>query len=497
MNKRYIKRGFTGLKVFVFTALFLVSGMAGQDDITLPQTPAGTKLQAFLDVFNTGDADNYQSFIENNHVKSDDPRRSTEARVGIYQMLFNDLGQLEIHQILNAEDNSISVLMKSLKPTAQYEWVEFTLMLNEENHDLINSFQVLPGMPPLDLPGRPLSDDEITEMVRAFVDEKVSKDEFSGTILFARGDDIIYQDVRGKASLRFNIPMQFDTKLNLGSMNKMITAVAIGQLVDQGKLSFDDKLGDILPDFPMKDAAEKVTVHHLLTHTSGLGDYWTDEWERNWFWVRTLDDYLPYVVVDSLQFEPGDQFSYSNSGFIVLGMIIEKVSGQSYFDYVRENIYKPAGMENTYCYHMEDPIPNLAIGYTKTNFNGEPIPGWKNNFYRHAPQGGPAGGGFSTAPDLLKFIRALTDNKVISEQTRDILWEGKVPMGGPGMKYGYGFGDHHDLPYRYIGHTGGAPGINAFLGYIPQLDITVIVLSNYDDGAMQIADHFMRLVTHK
>ena len=157
---RFTKMGSSGLIIFLFTVFFLVSTMAGQDNITIPQTPAGIKLLDFLDVFNTGDTDKYYEFIENNHVKSDDPRRSTEARVEIYQTLFNDLGPLEIRRIVNSEDNSITVLLKAIKPAPRYDWLEFTLTADEDNPDLINSFQVHAVMPPLDLPDKRYTDEE-------------------------------------------------------------------------------------------------------------------------------------------------------------------------------------------------------------------------------------------------------------------------------------------------------------------------------------------------
>ena len=162
------------------------------------------------------------------------------------------------------------------------------------------------------------------------------------------------------------IPNRLDTKFNLGSMNKMFTAVCIAQLVEQGKLAYDDKIDKYLSDYPNSDAARKVTIHHLLTHTSGLGDFFNDKWRAKQFRVKKVREYFPFFAEEKLKFEPGSKWSYSNAGFMVLGAIVEQVAGQDYFEYVREHVYKPAGMVNTDAFELDHDVPNLAIGYTQT-----------------------------------------------------------------------------------------------------------------------------------
>ena len=146
-------------------------------------------------------------------------------------------------------------------------------------------------------------------------------------------------------------------------------------------------------------------MHHLLTHTSGLGSYFNDTyWNGSRELYRSVEDFKPLVKGDTLQFEPGERFSYSNTGMLLLGVVIQSATGQDYFDYIRENIYRPAGMNNSDCYEMDFPVENLAIGYI-------PAPGspwkWENNLYKHVIKGGPAGGGFSTVEDLFRFAIAL------------------------------------------------------------------------------------------
>lgn len=148
-----------------------------------------------------------------------------------------------------------------------------------------------------------------------------------------------------------------DTRFNLGSMTKMFTAVAIAQLAELGKLSFHDPISRHLPDYPNEAVASKVTIHHLLTHTSGMGDYQNEKFYARLDQLRTLSDLVPLFVNDPLAFESGAKWDYSNAGFVVLGLIIEKVSGQDYFTYVKQHVFKPAGMTSTDFYERDKNVP--------------------------------------------------------------------------------------------------------------------------------------------
>ena len=241
------------------------------------------------------------------------------------------------------------------------------------------------------------------------------------------------------------MPNNLETKFNLGSINKAFTRIAIEQLAHEGKLSLDDKLGKFLPDYPNREAAEKVTVHQLLTMTSGIGDFFGDRYmaaDRSK--IRSLADYLPLFADKPLLFPPGTQNRYSNGGYIVLGLIVEKLSGQSYYDYVKQHIYQPAGMKDSDWYALDEPTPNRAVGYTK---EGE---GPRHSNHSTLPaRGSSAGGGYSTAPDLLRFANALAAHKL---------------------------GDSN----AGLGIAGGSPGVNAALESNPQTGNTIIVLSNFD-----------------
>jgi D-alanyl-D-alanine carboxypeptidase len=198
-----------------------------------------------------------------------------------------------------------------------------------------------------------------------------------------------------------------------------------------------------------------------------------------------------------LEFEPGKKFRYSNAGFMVLGAVIEKVSGQTYFDYVREHVYQPAGMVNTDAYEMDYDTPNLAIGYTKQGAKSGHPGGRKNNLFMHVVKGGPAGGGFSTVEDLFRFDVALRTHRLLDAKHTEMVLTGKVDAGRGGHgRYGYGFMVIDYRGTRIVGHNGGFPGINSDLAMYLDRGYTVAVMSNYDPPAAQrVSDKLRELIT--
>jgi len=340
----------------------------------------------------------------------------------------------------------------------------------------------------------PISEAALIRQVKAYVGQLVAEEKFSGALLIAKDGKPLLKQAFGLASIAYGVPNQVDTKFNLGSMNKMFTAVAIAQLAEAGKLAYDDPIAVHLPDYPNRDVAAKVTIHHLLTHMSGLNDYFNEKFDgasRARF--RTVQDFFPLFVDDPLQFEPGSQWSYSNSNFIVLGAIIEALSGQDYFAYIRQHIYQPAGMINSDTYAMDRETPNLAMGYTRNPGETE----WRNNLYEHVIRGGPAGGGYSTVEDLLRFAQALTQHQLLTPESTTLLTTGKVKLpGSDGAEYGYGFGVEMVNGHRRFGHNGGFTGINSELQIYPDLGYVVAVMSNYDPpAASRVAERIGKLIT--
>lgn len=326
---------------------------------------------------------------------------------------------------------------------------------------------------------------DMLAQLEAYLEEQVAADEFSGAVLVAREGEPIFTRAYGLASKAFGVPNRVDTRFNLGSMNKMFTAVAIMQLAERGTLALDAPLAAYLPEYSNCEVAERVTLHHLLTHTSGLGTYFNDRFEALRATLTTVAAHIPLFVDDPLAFAPGERFQYSNAGYILLGAVVERMTGKDYYDYVREHVYAPAGMRDTDAFELDRDVSNLAIGYTHVGPDGTPEPGeWRNNLLLLPARGGPAGGGYSTVADLYRFVSAVRGHRLLAPETTAMMLAGKTA--GPTRafsRYGYGFGEELLGGERIVGHSGGAPGINAQLDIYLERGYTVAVLANYDPPA--------------
>lgn len=478
---RFGKWVLAAVAVLVAIPAHAASAAQAQSQATLPGTPAGRQAAALLQVFNEGNGPKMRAFIQDHYAKAALAQHPAQYHLGTFGELWDNTNGLTLQKVESSSERTI-VLMAQDKLAG--ESVRLQVDVEAKKPHGILGVKVLPLGPPSSTSGPPLTDEEVAKAVQAYVEKLTAADAFSGTVLIARGDKPIYQGAFGLASRAFQVPNRLDTKFNLGSMNKMFTAVAIAQLVEAGKLSFEDTVGKILPDYPNKAVAEKVTVHQLLTHTSGLGSFFNDKYfEADKSRFREIKDFLPLFVDEPPAFEPGTRWSYSNSGFILLGAIIEKASGQNYFDYVREHIYKPAGMTNSDSYELDRDPPNLAVGYTGQGPGNQQSRrrDW-NNLFLHVVKGGPAGGGFSTVEDLWRFSLALQGNKLLAAKYTELVTTGKVQPHPESKeeKYAYGFFDEQVQGAHIIGHGGGFPGINSQLDIYLGKGYTVAVMSNYD-----------------
>jgi CubicO group peptidase (beta-lactamase class C family) len=395
---------------------------------------------------------------------------------------------LEFHSVQEEKPNEVTALFKS-KLTGQ--WLALLVRVEAEAPQRIAGLGLRSSKPPAGAqPAKKLTHEQIAQEFKALLKKLADADVFSGTVLLAKDGLPIVKAAYGMANKDFSVPNRIDTKLNLGSMNKMFTAVAIAQLVERGKLSFEDPLAKFLPDFPDKASAEKIKIKHLLTHTAGLGGYFSPQWgDSSRALYRTVDDMMKRAAADEkLLFEPGTRWQYSNTGMLVLGKVIEKVSGQSYYDYVRENISKPAGMVNTDCYELDKVNANLAIGYDKQFTDGGVS--FINNIFAHVMRGGPQGGGYSTVEDLLKFDIALRSNKLVGAEYVKLLLSAKPELNSP--NYGYGF--QIDNESQIAGHSGGFPGIGANLDMFLGTGWTAIVMSNYSRGMQPVQQKMRELI---
>ena len=342
-----------------------------------------------------------------------------------------------------------------------------------------------------------LTESEAIAGIQAVLDEAVAEDQFSGAVLLGKGGQVRFGRASGLADRERGTPNTLQMRFRVGSMNKMFTGVAVLQLAEAGQVELTAPLGEYLTGYPNRDVAAKATIHHLLTHTAGTGDIFGPKFREHRQELRALGDYLRLYGDRGLEFEPGGRWQYSNYGFVLLGAVIEQVTGQTYYDYVTEHIYQPAEMTATGSQPEDEAVPDLAVGYTKRL--GRARPGrvrlgkakWLPNTGTLPYRGTSAGGGYSTAEDLNRFAQALLGHQLLSPDSTRLLITGKAgpDHGPPGARYAYGFLDQRDAEGNGpVGHDGGAPGMNGALRIYPKSGYVVIALANMDPpAASQIA----------
>jgi D-alanyl-D-alanine carboxypeptidase len=332
-----------------------------------------------------------------------------------------------------------------------------------------------------------MTEADALKALSARAEKLAGEDQFSGAVLVAKDGRVVFRHAYGLADRKRRIPNTIRTRFRIGSMNKMFTAVAILQLVEAGKLKLTAPLGTYLRDYPNREVASKVTIHQLLTHTGGTGDIFGPDFDAHRRDLRTLADYVKLYGKRGLGFEPGSQWAYSNYGFILLGAVIERVTGHSYYDYVQQHIYAPAGMTRTGSLPENQAVPDRSIGYTKP----PGATGWAPNTDTLPYRGTSAGGGYSTVEDLARFAGALLSHKLLGPDTTKLLIIGKVKA-GPGAKYAYGFEDGRDARGNgWVGHGGGAPGMNGDLKIYPKPGYVIVALTNIDPPAAQRISEYL------
>ena len=324
-------------------------------------------------------------------------------------------------------------------------------------------------------------DEKIVQCIELSITSLVEADEFSGAVLVAKNGRILFKNAYSLANKSYKAPNVVDTKFNIASMGKMFTGVAAAQLVEKNKLSFDDPISKYLSsDWIKPEFSHKIQIQHLLTHTSGFRTYFSKMYEQTKQpFFRNIDDYKVLIADETPAFEPGTQWSYSNTGMHLLGVVIEKVTGESYYEYIRDYIYKPAGMLNTAAYDKDIPLFNRASGYKKEGGQWRSIP------FTRVLKGGPSGGSLSTVEDLLKFDIALRTHKLLGSDYTEMVLTAKPEINSP--FYGYGFFVSEGEDGRIANHGGDGTGISSqFIMYL-DLGYTVVVLSNYHRPAAKNA----------
>ena len=460
--------------LFRVTCLLLLTFGYGFAQTTVPDTPAGHAFQGWLAAFNGGDSAAYREFVQRNWPAG--------VKYLDRDLHFREMtGGFDLKNVDASSTPTKFVALVQERNSDQFARLTVDVDAADPHHVAELQVRAIPRPPEFALPH--MSATDLTAALREKLQNDAAADRFAGAVVVAHDGKPVFAQAYGLADREHKIPNTVQTRFRVGSMNKMFTAVATLQLVQAGKLNLDDPLGKYLTGYPNKDVAAKVTIHQLLTHTGGTGDIFGPEFDAHRLELRTPDDYVNLFGKRGLDFEPGSRWAYSNYGFILLGAIIEKASGESYYDYVREHIYDPAGMTSTGSEPENQTVENLSVGYT--GMSGTLQPNTDTLPFR----GSPAGGGYSTVEDLLRFANALRQHKLLDAHHLELLTVGKVDVPGTGRRYAYGFGDHVINGMRCFGHNGGAPGMNGDLEVCADGRYVVAVLSNRDpDAAQKLSD---------
>jgi CubicO group peptidase (beta-lactamase class C family) len=334
-----------------------------------------------------------------------------------------------------------------------------------------------------------------------------SESDFSGVCLVRQGDRDIVHQAFGFAHRGFTIPNDVTTRFDIASVTKIFTAAAIMQLVDQGKLALDTRVMPFL-EIEGTPVSDNVTVFHCLTHTSGIADDADEEAGEEYellfvdkpnYSIRETKDFLPQCTEKQPNFRPGEGVRYNNCAFVLLGLVIEKVTGMPYRDYVRRHIFAPAGMETADFCAMDGVCPNLAEHYKQLEgLAGEKA--WRKNIYSYPPIGSPDGGATVTANDLAQFIRAIQTHQLMSESaSRELLSPQVVREEDPELgSLWNGFGFEFELDRDGVVIAFGKDGVNAGVASIcmhyPASDTTIVILANQDCNVWEMLDEIVKVI---
>ncbi|GMQ60544.1 serine hydrolase [Vallitalea sediminicola] len=331
------------------------------------------------------------------------------------------------------------------------------------------------------------------------LNELIKKNDFSGVISIKKQGEIIYEKASGYADRSNRVENNIETKFGIASGTKFFTALSIGKLIEDEKISLETKVFDIIKykfDLYSKD----ITIRQLLTHTSGIPDYFdedkVDDFDNffvdiPWYELKEPKDYFPVFPQEEMNFSPGKSFAYCNGGFVLLAAIIAEISKMPYKDYVEQNIFEAIGMNNSGFYPLNRLPENAALGYVKDDI------GWRTNIYNLPIVGGGDGGAFTTLSDLYILWDALLSNKILSENMVDLYIKPHVKAESEGENTYYGHGiwvyEEKGKPVEeYI--VGCDAGISFKSAIVREKDITYTVISNTGDGAWSIIKEIVHMI---
>lgn len=433
---------------------------------SMQPSPAQTPEQIFnrwLSAFNQGNQQDLQAVIATYKID-----RNAQRDVDLHA----SMGNFNVLTVRSSSPRKVEVIVQ-VQPSERALLV--TVELDQTDPPDVRLFQIEGVEMPAEYRPKRVQIPALTHSATQRLDALVAADTLSGALLVAKDGKLLLEWHSGLANRSTALSITPETQFRLASLNKMFTAVAVLQLVDAGKLSLDNTINDYLPDYPDHAIAQSITLRQLLNHTSGLGEIFGDDFSSYSQTLKTHSDYIKRFGATPPERAPGSQDGYSNYGYVVLGAIVEAVSGQSYYDYVDQHIYRVAGMTSTGSEPESTPLAGRAVAYAKQGG------AWQVETASLPWRGTAAGGGYSTVGDMLKFGEALRTGKLLSPA----LLEAATSPQNHKHWYGYGFMVSGAGEEKQYGHEGGAPGANTAFVVLPSEGYVVVGLSNTDPDAME------------
>ncbi len=491
------------------------SAPAQSASVAIPDTPAGLLAKKRLAAFNAGDANALRAFRD-----AHEPNMSVERELAFRQMV----GGFELLSVARDEPYRVELIVREQDGDRVGT---LDLQVDTKQPTRVSRFGLTP-MPivPAHLMPQRVSESDAWQRVQLKASKLAANDQFSGTLAIGRGGKLRLTQAWGYADRVRRLKHNPQTRYRIGSMYKMFTAVAILQLAEKGRVDLAAPISRYLPNYPNAELARQVSIKQLLTHTGGTGDIFTDAYMSQRLKIREHADYLRLFGDRKLAFVPGTREEYSNYGFVLLGAVIESVTGKSYHEAIGKMIFEPSGMTRTGAEPEERIRNHVAIGYTQSQVVQSTVDRHESSSSaerdrtkpkssssaerdrtnpessssaerdRTKPKsdkglidnkdllpwrGTAAGGGYSTADDLLRFADTLLKGRLLSSQSLAKATQSQTPSG----LYGYGFQVGGSAHTSYFGHAGGAEGMNGALRIYPATGDVVVSLSNMDPPAAE------------
>lgn len=441
--------------------------------------PAARRLNELMAAVASGDRERIRTYVREAYSPELRKQNPEERVVQAYMALFDRTRGFDVESF-RVTPTEAAVLLRS-RLTGALEPLSVRVE-PDPPHRLVGPASIVLGRPKHPLSSPAATDAERVREIDRIARKLAGVEAFSGTVLIARGDRVLYLGTFGAADKEARLPIRRTTRYNLASITKTFTTVAIAQLVEKGKLSWEDPLGTFFPDFPLAEAREKVRIKHLVTHTSGLRD--TLRYCEQNRCPETYESLDAYVRVagdaqeEALLFEPGTRYAYTNSTFSLLAAIVERLTGTPFYSYIRTNVFRPSGMRDTGYTERDQRPPRLAVGYEKQSTEaGARFSGEASRRERARSYPAPFCCAHSTATDLLRYAQALRSGRILRPETTRILFSPKAEAG----TWGYGF-DILDEERGIIGHSGSWIGMSNSVDLFTASGYTAIILSNYTNG---------------